>query len=371
MVDRSSKIVVLTGEPQEKMVPRTETELSRLLKHAIRAEGAMSFREFMQQALCHPEFGFYTRGPDIGSLSGPFQTNAKYGPFAFCLAGAIEQADALIGEPLRIVEFGGGTGELGNRVGSFLHRPHEYVVVEPSPGLRNKQRAIGLRTVAHPSELSPCPSFLLANEVLDAFPVHRVMGDGRGGIQEMYVDVDGHGEFVERFDVPSTPLLRARLESEGIVLGRGQIGDVHLGIDAFMADARSVLSVGYFLVIDYGMTAPDLYHYSRRNGSLRCYYRQRQVYDPLDLVGEQDLTADLDFTAVERAAADAGFEPVGRQWQGTWLKAVGIDLYREQVGSSDDSERDIETLTSPSQLGSTFEVLAFRTPGLPPVPGFS
>ena len=362
---------MLAEEPQENMVPRTETELSRLLKHAIRAEGAMPFREFMQQALCHPEFGFYTRGPDIGSLSGPFQTNAKYGPFAFCLAGAIEQADALVGEPLRIVEFGGGTGELGNRVGSFLHRPHEYIVVEPSPGLRNKQRAMGLRTVGHPSELIPCPSFLLANEVLDAFPVHRVMGDGRGGIQELYVDVDGHGEFVERFDVPSTPLLGARLESEGIVLGRGQIGDVHLGIDAFMADARAVLSVGYFLVIDYGMTSTDLYHYSRRNGSLRCYHRQRQVHDPFDLVGEQDLTADLDFTAVERAAVHAGFEPVGRQWQGAWLKAVGIDRYREQVGTSDDSERDIETLTSPSRLGSTFEVLAFRTPGLPPAPGFS
>lgn len=350
------------------MVSRTETELCRLLKQSIRADGPMSFRDFMQQALFHPAFGFYTKGPDIGSVSGPFQTNARYGPFAFCMARAIEQAEALVGEPLRIVEFGGGTGELGSRVGSFFHRPHEYVVVEPSPGLRNKQRALGLGTVAHPSELSPCPSFLLANEVLDAFPVHRVMGDGRGGIQELYVDVDDQGEFVECFDSPSTPGLGARLASEGIVLGRGQIGDINLGLDAFMADARSVLSAGYFLVIDYGLPASDLYHYSRRNGSLRCYYQQRRVYDPFDLVGEQDLTADLDFTAVERAAVHAGFEPVGRQWQGVWLHAVGIDRYREQGAA--ESEREMETVTSPSQLGSTFDVLGFQTPGLPPVPGF-
>ena len=287
------------------------------------------------------------------------------------MARAIEQAEALVGESLRIVEFGGGTGELGHRMGSFFQRPHEYVVVEPSPGLRNKQRALRLQTVAHPSELRTCPSFLLANEVLDAFPVHRVMGDGCDGIQELYVDVDDHGEFVERFDAPSTSGLRARLESEGIVLGRGQIGDIHLGLDAFTADARSVFSAGYFLVIDYGMTASDLYHYSRRNGSLRCYYRQQQVYDPFDFVGEQDLTADLDFTAVERAATQAGFELAGRQWQGSWLRAVGIDHYRERGVDSDNSEHDTEALISPSQLGSIFEVLALQTPGLPPVPGFA
>ncbi len=325
----------------------------------------------MQQALFHPEFGFYTKGPHIGSPRGTFNTNAMYRPFAFCLARAIERAEALVGESLRIVEFGGGTGELASRMGLFFQCPHEYVVVEPSPGLRKKQRAVGLHSVPHPSELNPRPSFLLANEVLDAFPVHRVMGDGRGGIQEMYVGLDGQGELVECFDAPSTPLLAARLAAEGIRLGRGQIGDINLDLDSFMRDARSVLSAGYFLVIDYGMMCSDLYHYSRRNGALRCYYQQQRVHDPFDLVGEQDLTADLDFTAVERAATQAGLEPAGRQWQGTWLQAVGIDRYREQSVGPDDSEHEIERVTSLSQLGSTFDVLGFQTPGLPTVPGFS
>ncbi len=347
-----------------------ETELCRILKTSIRTEGPLPFREFMQQALFHPEFGFYTKGPHIGSPRGTFNTNAMYRPFAFCLARAIERAEALVGESLRIVEFGGGTGELASRMGSFFQCPHEYVVVETSPGLRKKQQALGLHAVPHPSELNPRPSFLLANEVLDAFPVHRVMGDGRGGIQEMYVGLDGNGELVECFDAPSTPLLAARLDAEGIRLGRGQIGDINLELDSFMRDARSVLSVGYFVVIDYGMMASELYHYSRRNGSLRCYYQQQQVYNAFDWVGEQDLTTDLDFTAVERAATHAGFALAGRRWQGVWLQALGIDQYQEHGVSPYDSARDIEKLTSPAQLGSTFEVLALQTPGLPLLPGF-
>ncbi len=348
-----------------------ETDLCRILKTSIRTKGPMPFREFMQQALFHPEFGFYTRGPNIGSPMGTFNTNAMYGPFAFCLARAIERAEELVGESLRIVEFGGGTGELASRMGSFFQHPHEYVVVETSQGLRKKQQALGLHAVPHSSALNPRPSFLLANEVLDAFPVHRVMGDGRGGIREMYVGLDGNGELAEYFDAPSTTVLAARLDAEGIRLGRGQIGDINLEIDSFMMDARSILSVGYFVVIDYGMMASELYHYSRRNGALRCYYQQQRVYNAFDRVGEQDLTTDLDFTAVERAAAHAGFEPAGRQWQGAWLQALGIAQYQEPGVASDDSARDIETLTSPYQLGSTFDVLGFQTPGLPPVPGFS
>jgi len=247
----------------------------------------------MEQALFHPELGFYSRGPAIGSQDGTFNTSAMFPAFAFSLARAVEQADAKLGETLRIVEFGAGTGELGARILSYLSCPHEYVVVETSPGLRQKQEALGLRVVDCVEALAPGPSFVFANEVIDALPVHRVMGDGRGNLLEMYVRVDQNGCFAEEFGEPSTPKLLSRLVSEGVLLGRGHLAEVCLGIDSFIQRAVSIMSQGYLVIIDYGDEASALYHYTRKNGSLRCYYQQQQAHDPFDHIGDQDLTADV------------------------------------------------------------------------------
>jgi len=350
-------------------VNRIETPLGRILQEHILADGPMTFREFMEQALFHPELGFYSRGPAIGSQDGTFNTSAMFPAFAFSLARAVEQADALLGKTLRIVEFGAGTGELGARILSYLSCPHEYVVVETSPGLRQKQEALGLRVVDCVEALAPGPSFVFANEVIDALPVHRVMADGRGHLLEMYVTVDQNGCFAEEFGEPSTPKLLSRLVSEGVVLGRGHVAEVCLGIDSFIQRAASIMSQGYLVIIDYGDEASALYHYTQKNGSLRCYYQQQQAYDPFDHIGDQDLTADVDFTALEAAARLAGLEAAGRAWQGTWLQNLGIHQFQPQGVDSKDFLVQIEHLTSPTRLGSTFDVLAWKTPGTPNAPG--
>jgi len=211
---------------------------------------------------------------------------------------------------------------------------------------------------------------VFANEVIDAFPVHRVMGDGRGNLLEMYVAVDQNGCFAEEFGEPSTPKLLSRLVSEGVLLGRGHLAEVCLGIDSFIQRAVSIMSQGYLVIIDYGDEASALYHYTRKNGSLRCYYQQQQAYDPFDHIGDQDLTADVDFTALEAAARLAGLEAAGRAWQGTWLKNLGIHQFQPQGAAPKDFLVQIEHLTSPTRLGSTFDVLAWKTPGTPNAPGF-
>ena len=350
---------------------RIETPLGKKLKNRIETSGPITFRDFMEQALFHPELGFYSKGHAIGSRDGAFNTTAMFSCFAFCLARAVERAEVLVGESLRIVELGAGTGELGKRLLSFLSSPREYVVIETSRGLRQKQEAAGLKVEERIEDLSPSPSFVFGNEVLDALPVHRVMGEGQGKLLEMYVGVDQTGCLVEEFGEVSTPKVFSRLHSEGISLGRGQVAEVCLAIDPFLEAAASIISKGYLFIIDYGDIASILYHHSRRNGGLRCYYQQTQVHDPFDRIGDQDITTDVDFTAVETAARSGGLLSAGKAWQGTWLRDLGIHEFHPPGLTTQDVRRQIEQLISPARLGSAFDVLAWKTTGLPDAPGFS
>jgi len=355
------------------MDARIETKLARVLKHQIRREGPLTFRDFMAHALYAPGLGFYATGPKIGTLDGTFNTNAMYPAFAVAMARAIEAAEAQLQQPLRIVECGGGTGELGRRILSALSTPHDYVVIESSPSLRKRQQALGLRSIAAPSLLAPGPSFLFGNEVLDALPVHRVMGTGDQSIQEQYVGLDENGDFCQVYQEPSSPLLQARLDQTCVTLGRGHLAEICLELDPFLAQLSAVVATGFVIFIDYGDEAMNLYHYSRPNGSLRCFYRQSEVFDPFTRVGEQDITADVDFTTVRTAAEGAGLVGAGHRPQGEWLKALGLDAMLPQhpppKGGVDVS--GLEQIMGPASLGSAFDVLGFHTVGLPPPPGFS
>lgn len=354
------------------MFTRNETVLARVLKEKIRRDGPMTFRDFMDHALYAPDMGFYAQGPKIGTLDGTFNTNAMFPAFAFALARAIEQAEDALHCRFRIVECGGGTGELGQRILSFLSQPHDYVVIETSSSLRDQQQARGVKSVASASFLPREPTFLFGNEVLDALPVHRVMGTGQEAILEQYVDLDENGDFFEVYQELSRPLLQERIDREGISVGRGHLAEICLELSPFLSEMASIVSMGYVIFIDYGDEAEKLYHYSRSNGSLRCFHQQARVYDPFNRVGEQDMTSDVDFTAVRLAAEDVGLQFVGRQSQGEWLHSLGIGgLLRAGLSQLPQGEEcNLEQLMSPARLGSAFDVLSFKTAGVPHPPGF-
>jgi SAM-dependent MidA family methyltransferase len=348
---------------------RIDTKLAKVLKRNIRSQGPWTFRDFMAVALYDEANGFYAIGPKIGSPDGPFNTNAKFPAFGYAIAQAIDQAEKIIGCPLRILELGGGTGQLGKSIISFLQTPHEYVVLETSPGLRASQEQKGLQTIPNVSNLPSGPTFVFGNEVLDAMPVHRVMGMGNGEIVELYVDLDEDGEFVEQPGRLSTTELAERFRCEGIQLGRGQVAEICLELKPFFQNVRQVLERGYAFFVDYGDRASNLYSHRHRNGTLRSFYQQQQIHDPFFAVGQQDLTADVDYTATRFIAEEAGFEVDGPIPQGAWLRNLGIQAYK---GSSDDMESDqeeINLLTRSAGLGSAFDVLIIKTSGLPDGPG--
>ena len=350
---------------------RINTELACILKENIRSKGPMTFRDFMSAALFHETHGFYTLAPAIGSPVGPFDTNAKFTAFGFGVAQAITQAATVIGGTLRVLELGGGTGQLGSCIASFLAIPHEYFILERSPGLRAKQAEKGLRTVATLHGLKPAATVVFGNEVLDALPVHRVIGLGNEEVCELFVELDEDGEFCEQPGDLSTPELDRRLQEEHIRLGRGQIAELCLEITPFLQELERVVNPGYLIFVDYGDKASNIYSYRHRNGTLRSYYHQQRIYDSFFAVGQQDMTADVDFTAVMSEAVALGLKLAGWTSQGTWLTNLGIQKYVGVGNDSKSRQQEVDLLIGEASLGSTFDVLMFKTQGLPDGPGLN
>lgn len=323
----------------------------------------------MSLALFHETYGFYTQAPSIGSSVGPFDTSAKFSAFGFGVAQAITQAAKMIGDPIRVLELGGGTGQLGVGITSFLPNSYEYLVFEASSGLRTKQAEKGLKTVGTLKGLQPTPTVVFGNEVLDALPVHRVMGQANAEVCELFVDLDDNGELCEQPGELSTPALRQRFKQEDIHLGRGQLAEVCLEIRPFLEELKNVVSSGYIIFVDYGDKASNMYSYRHRNGTLRCYYQQQQIHDPFYAIGQQDMTADVDFTALISEAKALGFELAGWTSQGTWLTNLGIQNYVGTGKASVSRQKEVDLLTGAASLGSAFDVVILKTSGLPDGPG--
>ncbi len=348
---------------------RLPTELAGIIKDKIRSEGPLTFREFMSLALFHEIYGFYTQAPSIGSSVGPFDTSAKFSAFGFGVAQGITQAAKMVGDPVRVLELGGGTGQLGVGITSFLPNAYDYLVLETSSGLRAKQEEMGLKTVETLKGLQPNPTVVFGNEVLDALPVHRVMGLANEEVCELFVELDDNGELSEQPGELSTSALRQRIQQEDIHLGRGQLAEVCLEIRPFLAELKQVVSPGFIIFVDYGDKASNLYSYRHRNGTLRCYYQQQQIHDPFYAIGQQDMTADVDFTALISEAKTLGLELAGWTSQGTWLTNLGIQDYVGTGKAAVSRQKEVDLLTGVASLGSAFDVVMLKTPGLPDGPG--
>ena len=178
---------------------------------------------------------------------------------------------------------------------------------------------------------------ILSNELLDALPVHRVRMES-GQLRELYVAIesdvaDGYeGAIVEIPDDPSIPALESRLSDLGITLAEGQTAEICLFLDAWANATAALLESGFALTIDYGRAASDLYDPALRpHGTLVTYRAHRQTDSPLHDVGRQDITAQVDFTAVQRAGESAGLTTIGNVPQGWFLQRLGLQTLRRNA----------------------------------------
>ncbi|HET7828975.1 MAG TPA: SAM-dependent methyltransferase [Candidatus Limnocylindrales bacterium] len=363
--------------------------LAASIRAEIRASGPITFARFMDRALYEPGHGYYRR-PDPGpGRRGDFLTAPEAHPiFGAVMGRLVEQAWDALGrpDPFTVTEPGAGTGALAagllgglRDLGSPLAAALRYRPVEVEPArlvaIRERLTALGLEhALTDDGPRNGEAGAVVANEVLDALPVHRVIGRpaAPGGIAELLVGVDDGGRFSTVEAEPTTPALAQRLHDEGVTLADGQVTEVCLAIDGWLEEATRHLAQGVAILVDYADEPAALHDPARRpNGTLRAFAAHAVGADPFAHVGRQDLTATVDLAAVRAAAARAGLEPVGETTQAELVARLGggelaqAFLRREGAGLQDALElrSALARLLDPRGMGA-FRVLVFGR-GLP------
>jgi SAM-dependent MidA family methyltransferase len=362
----------------------SDPALVAVIRSEIDRTGPISFAQFMDLALYHPIHGYYRSAAARPGRRGDFLTAPEAHPiFGRAIARHVDDAWRALGKPdgFTIRELGAGSGALAAGIllglaadASDLAAVVRYRPVEVEPRrldeLRDRLAAEGLADRLEADDGAPIVGIVVANEVLDALPAHRVVGRG-GRVREILVGWTD-GAFVDVEDEPSTPALAQRLAAEGIQLADGQLAEICLVVDGWVAGVAAGLKRGLVLLIDYGYPAAELYDSTRRPaGTLAAYYAQRVHGDPYRAIGRQDLTAHVDVTAVERAATGAGLVHVGATTQGRFLAALGAGelLVALQTGPEASLQAYLEArsalvrMIDPGAMGK-FRVIAFGR-GLP------
>lgn len=312
--------------------------LAARIREAIRTDGPMTFARFMGLALYDPDGGYYRAAEARPGRGGDFLTAPELHPiFGEMIGRAVEDAWAGLGrpEPFVVREYGSGDGALALAMLPGLPRAIGYDPVDVDPrrqaSLQARLAAAGLDGRLTKQEGGQIDGVIVANEVLDALPVHRVR-QREDQLRELAVEVGADGAFLEVEVDPTTTELAARLATEGVTLADGQTAEVCLELDRWIAEATTQLRRGLVLLIDYGFPAGELYDpLRRRDGTLRAYVRHQVSDDPYRFVGRQDLTAHVDVTAVEAAAHRAGLTTLGITTQAEALIGLGIEARLREI----------------------------------------
>ncbi len=318
------------------------------LRDRIRAEGPIPFATFMEEAL-YGEGGYYRREELPIGVEGDFVTGASFSPlFGRTTARLLRRLDDALGRPAEMFEAGYGAGE---------HLRH---VVSSSKGRRIRAwdriaRPVpsGVERVADLSGIGEIEGLIFSYELFDALPVHRLVGREGGGVGELWVDVESEG-FVWREGELSDPALVDLLGGSALV--PGQVADLAPGWAPLYGELARRLGCGLLVTCDYGFERAALLDPRvRGNGTLACYTRQRVHRNPFVRVGEQDLTAHVDFTALIRAGEAAGLRTVALTRQALWLTACG--LFDEMQGADAAVRLQAMALLDGEGMGEEIRVL--------------
>ena len=363
----------------------------------IELSGPMTFARFMAIALYDPEHGYYRTAAERPGRAGDFLTAADLDPiFGAALGRQVEETWQRLDRPaaFTLLEYGPGSGSLAVAIlaglradgselaGLIAYEPVEInahrradIVARLGPGVRLREGPAEAAGRGGPGP-GPIDGIVVANEFLDALPVHRVEGrDGR--LLERFVALEpATGRLIERAGEPSTPALAERLAADGVSLAEGLVAEVCLGVEPWLAEVSRRLARGLVLVIDYGHRAADLYDPARTGGSLRAYVGQRAHADPFVAIGRQDLTAHVDLTALEAAAGRQSFDVLGEVSQAELLLGCGLEELVDRIRS--DPATTLETwlatrsavarLLDPAALGGFRAVLLGRGLATEPPP---
>ena len=377
-------------EPDHAAKKRSRDLCSCISAACERQGGSIAFSAFMNMALYQPGLGYYSGGLQKFGEAGDFITAPEVSSlFSRCVArqaaqvfNALEQADML--------EFGAGSGVMAADILLELERlqslPGHYFIIELSTELRERQKQTIMDRAPHLKEkvqwLDALPrkavqGVVVANEVLDAMPVEcfRIADDA---VEQLRVVVqDGHLKAdYAKADEAMVEQVRTIEQRRGKAFDNGYCSEFNPAIKAWLASLYTVVDKGLVLLVDYGYPVQEYYLDERDRGTLVCHYQHRAHADPLWYPGLQDITAFVDFSAVEHAAVDAGFEVSGYTSQAMFLLGCGLGELHQSDVSDDPAQQlslaqQIKTLTLPSEMGERFKAMALSKKIDLPLIGFA
>ena len=353
------------------------TPLAELLAERIRRFGPLTFADYMRECLYHPVHGYYSKAES--KQFADYYTSVDVHPiFARLLARQFAEMWESLGRlaEFMIVEAGAGVGRFAAQVLDFcaaklpdFYGSVRYVAVERS-ALRREQATIAAKRQADAGKFRACaevPPHIAAgcffsNELVDALPVHRVVMDS-GTLKEILVGFRD-GRFVDVVAPVSTCAITEYFAAQGIALSEGQHAEVGLEACDWISEVGRRLARGYVLTIDYGHPAKDLFDDHHMRGTLLAYQNHRASEEFYAAPGEQDLTAHVNFTALESWGNRSGLKTAGFTSQTAFLLALGqgnefADLYDQGQtdGERTKARLQLKTLIHPEGMGERFQVL--------------
>jgi SAM-dependent MidA family methyltransferase len=353
------------------------TPLAELLADRIRCYGPIPFADFMRECLYHPIHGYYSKTES--KRFADYYTSVDVHPiFGRLLARQFAEMWEHLGCPAEftLVETGAGVGRLAGHILDFsalqlsaFYGALHYVAVERSAA-RREQSAAGLKQHAEARHF--CSSIeipahisvgcLFSNELVDALPVHRVVMQD-GALREMFVGF-ANSCFVDSVAGLSSCAIGEYFAAQGIVLQESQHAEAGLEACDWITEVGRRLERGYVLTIDYGHRAGELFDSHHMRGTLLAYQDHRVTEDYYASPGEQDLTAYVNFTALEKWGERSGLATIGLTSQTAFLLALGrgnefADLYDSGQTELEQARArlQLKTLIYPEGMGERFQVL--------------
>jgi len=356
------------------------TPLGGLLAERIRRFGPMTFADYMRECLYHPLHGYYSKAES--KRFADYYTSVDVHPiFARLLAQQFAEMWESLSRPAEfmVVEGGAGVGRFATQVLDFceaklpdFYAALRYVAVERSAS-RREQATIHVQPHAvsgHVTASAEIPVHIAAgcffsNELVDALPAHRVVMDS-GAMKEIFVGFQD-GRFVDALSPLSTCAISEYFAAQGITLCEKQHAEAGLEACDWITEIGRRVERGYVLTIDYGHPAADLFDEHHMRGTLLAYQNHRVSEDFYASPGEQDLTAHVNFTALEFWGKRAGLKIAGFTSQTAFLMALGqrnefADLYDEGQTEAERTKArlQLKTLIHPEGMGERFQVLLQR-----------
>jgi SAM-dependent MidA family methyltransferase len=358
------------------MISQEQTPLARELAARIAAHGPLTFAEYMEACLYHPEHGYYSSAKR--ARFADYYTSVDVHPiFGRLLARQLEQMWRVLDRPPEffVVESGAGVGRLAKHILDFagaklpeFYSALKYVAVERSAARRaaHETTLAAHITAGHAESSAELPpnisaGCILSNELFDAMPVHRVIQQD-GKLQELNVIRSGE-LFADHVSGTLSSGIAEYFARQETKLQEGQHAEANLAACKWISDAARRLNRGYVLTVDYGYPARELYNPHRAHGTLLAYRDHKVSENYYDAPGEQDLTAHVNFTALELWGRDAGLESLGLVPQSRFLVSLGranefADLYDAGQSETDRvrAQLQLSSLIHPEGMGETFQV---------------